>query len=65
VQQQTVILRNTDGTNPVYIGGPGVTSGSGFPLAAGQQITLGREPLYARATGGSVNVAVISLGAPA
>ena len=36
-----------------------------LPLAAGQQITITREPIYARATGAAVTVAVIALGAVA
>ena len=64
-QQQQLIIRNTDATNPIYLGGSGVTSTTGFPLAAGQQITITREPIYARATGAAVTVALISLGAVA
>jgi hypothetical protein len=62
VQQQTLTIRNTDSTNPVYLGGPNVSSSTGFPLPAGQQFTLTREPIYARATGAAVTVAVIAPG---
>lgn len=58
-----ILLSNT-GANPVFVGGPGVTSANGFKIAAGasQLIpSLGgiRHDLYAVSTGGSSTVAYI------
>ena len=35
-----VIIRNEDTTNPVVIGGPGVTATTGMTLAAGQSLPM-------------------------
>ena len=37
---RNVVLYNIDGTNDVYIGPAGVTSGNGFKLLHGSQINL-------------------------
>lgn len=55
-------ILNRDEANPVYIAGTaaGATEADGFPLVAGAAITLRyRGALYARAVGGTVNVAII------
>lgn len=57
-----IAVVNTDATNPVYLGASGVTSATGFRLAAGmtysQRLEAG-EKLYARATGGTCVVGCI------
>lgn len=57
----SVAVQNT-GTQVVYIGGPGVTTGTGYPLAAGSQIGMdlaAGEDLYGIVAAGSVTVAVL------
>lgn len=61
-----VQIENTDATNPIYIGGSGVTSATGIKVAAGALWPLegpievvGNDSLYAIATGGAVNVNVL------
>ena len=61
-----VTLTNLDATNPVFIGGPGVTTASyGYKLAAGASKDLdlfrGDVP-YGVVAAGSINVAVLHLG---
>jgi hypothetical protein len=53
----TITVINTDATNPIYIGGSGVTSGTGTRLAAGLSRTwqvVGNDSAYAISTGGTV-----------
>ena len=59
-----VIVRNTDATNPVYLGGENVTILNGLILKAGESLNfscLGTDAatLSAIATGGAVVVAVV------
>lgn len=61
-QSYEIVVKNTDATNPVYLGGSAVTSGTGYQLAAGESLGLSlawAERLYARATGGAVTVTVL------
>ena len=61
----SICVQNTDSTNPVYLGPSGVTSSTGFKLAAGAVAALDVEPgdtLYAIATGGTVVVHVLRSG---
>jgi hypothetical protein len=56
-----IIIENLDATNPVYLGGSGVTSSTGTELAAGGSITrnvIGNDSEYAIASGGTVSVSV-------
>jgi hypothetical protein len=60
-----VIIRNTDGTNPVYIGGTTVTTSNGFILKAGESLPMvimghDADGLCAVASGGTVVVAVLA-----
>lgn len=60
-----VIICNHDATNPVYLGGPGVTSSTGLKLAAGGLMSfafIGTDALslFARATGAPVVVGVLA-----
>lgn len=36
----TVVVRNSDGTNPVAVGGPDVTEGNGLRLQPGQTLVV-------------------------
>lgn len=59
------IIQNTDGSNTVFLGGPGVTSGNGFPLIKGASIPfafLGTDAtgLYGIANVAPVVVAVLA-----
>jgi hypothetical protein len=57
-----ILVVNTDSTNPVYLGGSGVTSSTGTKLAGGLSITrsvVGNDSQYAISTGGTVVVAVL------
>lgn len=58
------LVENHDPTNPVYLGGPGVTTSNGFKLAAGAALPINAigtdlTTLYAVATGGTVVVGVL------
>jgi hypothetical protein len=56
-----ILIENTDGTNPIYVGPVGVTSSTGLKIPAGDSITrnvVGNDSEYAIATGGTVVVAV-------
>jgi hypothetical protein len=56
-----IIIENTDGTNPIYLGPSTVTSSTGTKLAAGGSFTrnvVGNDSEYAISTGGTVVVAV-------
>ena len=60
---QAVIL-NTDGTNTVYVGPDGVTTATGFPLAAGDSLSLeavSSETLKGITAGANVQLAVLLL----
>jgi hypothetical protein len=57
-----IAVRNTDASNPVYLGGSGVTSSTGFLLKAGESMTfnvVGDDSLYAIATGATVTVSIL------
>jgi len=62
-----LVVRNADETNAVDLGGPTVTAGAGFALAAGQSVTLdlaGGEQLYAiRSAAADVVLHVLRTGA--
>jgi hypothetical protein len=53
-----ILLQNVDSSNTVYIGGPGVTSSTGYPLAPGGSIPLS---LY----GSDIPIAISIAGDPA
>lgn len=63
---RTVVVLNTDSTNPVYIGGHGtadLTASNGFRLAAGQSFSIDLHPaaeLWA-VSGGSIDVRVLEV----
>ena len=54
-------IRNTDATNSVFLGGPAVTTATGYELKAGQVLQLDgfMDDLYAIATGATVRVDVL------
>lgn len=56
-------ITNEDATNPVYLGGSGVTSTTGDKLAAGATLgpltIVGNDSLYAISTGGTVKCSVM------
>ena len=59
-----VIVRNTDATNSIYLGGTNVTTSNGFLIKAGESlpmVTMGSDAagLCAVASGGTVTVAVL------
>ncbi|NJP24452.1 hypothetical protein FLW53_09570 [Microbispora sp. SCL1-1] len=60
---QKLTIKNTDTTNGVDLGGPGVTAGTGFPLPNGAQVTVELAPgdvVYAiRSAGADVVLAVL------
>jgi hypothetical protein len=41
-QHQGYLLINTHGTNVLYLGGTGVTTGTGFPIQPGQTFSPGQ-----------------------
>lgn len=56
-----ILIINHDATNPIYIGGSGVTSSTGTRVAAGGSFSYGatgNDSMYAVATGSSVTVGV-------
>lgn len=56
-----IVVENLDATNPVYLGGSAVTSGTGVKIAAGGSLTfnaVGNDSVYAIATGASVTVSI-------
>jgi len=57
-------IKNVDASITIYIGGPGVTSGNGYPLLAGQSLTMtliGRGDLpYAISASATPNMAVLA-----
>lgn len=58
-QSYELLVKNTDATNPVYLGPTGVTSSTGYKLSAGEAVGISLaygEKLFARATGGTVVV---------
>ena len=60
--QRGWILRNTDATNPIYIGADAsTTSSTGFLVKAGETISLPlKTGLWMISTGGSVNICWIA-----
>jgi|SRR5579872_842441 len=57
-----IVIENTDATNPIFLGPVGVTSSTGFRVAAGLSITrnvMGNDSEYAISTGGNVATAVL------
>lgn len=61
----TIVLRNTDASASVDIGGASVASGSGFELVAGAGLSYdlaGSDGLYAIAASGTVRVDVLETG---
>lgn len=63
-QAGSSVAVNNTGAATVYLGGSGVTTSAGFPLAAGGQIAvdLGGESLYGIVTTGTVSVTVLATG---
>lgn len=61
-----IAFRNMDATATVFIGGPGVTAAAGYPLEAGEELSLDLENTkdlpYAITASGSVVVAVLRAG---
>lgn len=63
---RTVIIQNTDSTNPIYIGGHAtavLTTATGLRIAAGESVTIDLHPVaevYA-ISGGSINVRVLEI----
>lgn len=60
--RHSILIKNTDTTNTVYIGASGVTTGTGFPLKPGETMTLDRN--YAAVYGicaGGITVVVAYL----
>jgi hypothetical protein len=59
-----ITILNTDSTNTIYIGAPGLTAstgGGGFPLKAGAAVTFRTQgPVYGLAVGGTVVVAYVA-----
>lgn len=59
----TLKIKNTDATNAVDLGTSTVTAGTGYPLAAGETITLDADPgdgVYAiRSAGADVVLAIL------
>ncbi len=61
---QSLVLSNT-GAATVFIGGPGVTTTTGYPVPAGAEYSLdldGLETLFAIVATGTVTVAVLRTG---
>lgn len=61
-QSYEILIKNTDGTNPVYLGPTGVTSATGYKLSAGESLGMSLafgEKVFARATGASVVVTTL------
>ena len=56
------IIRNMDGTKVVYLGGNGVTSAQGYPLAAGEEKSLPGDVWAVCSNGETAQVRV--LGTP-
>lgn len=55
--RKSVSIRNTDTTNPVYLGASGLTAATGFLLKAGESITLqNTTAIFGLATGSAVTV---------
>lgn len=58
----SLVVTNTDATNPVWLGPLGVTSGTGHKLPAGASMSIDlqwQDRLYAIATGGTVVVTAL------
>ena len=61
-----VQVKNMDATITVYLGGPGVTSSTGYPLLAGASISFGfvagdEDALYVIAASGTPKMAWLAL----
>ncbi len=64
MQRSRVVVRNRS-TVVVYIGGPGVTTGTGFPLDPGDSVSVdlsAKESLYGIVASGTAAVAVLQSG---
>lgn len=63
--RRSVVVKNT-GAATVFIGGSGVTTATGFPLAVGDTLTFQDIPPdswpYGRVASGTVTVAVLQVG---
>jgi hypothetical protein len=68
LNHRKAIVHNPDGglsPAPIYVGGPGVTTTDGIPVAAGARIELDLGPgdsLHAVVASGSITVRVLHLG---
>jgi hypothetical protein len=65
-QGNTIIVRNgsSTATEVVNLGGDSVSASQGYALAAGAQLQIGREPLWAvrnSSATGNIPVSVLSL----
>ncbi len=61
---QALHVTNTDGLAAVFLGGPDVTSTTGFPLDAGKTLTMpltAGEQLYAITAAGTVAVGTLAI----
>jgi hypothetical protein len=58
------LFKNADGSATIYVGGPGVTTANGYPIAAGASVPAGivgdNETLYGIALTGTPVVAVLA-----
>lgn len=62
VSGSTIVARNKDASAAVDLGGSGVTTGTGFTLAAGESVAFdlsGADDLYAVTASGTVVVHVL------
>lgn len=62
---QRIVVKNTDGSADVYLGGSDVSSSNGFPLGAGESVAVpgfAGEELYVRTASGTVAVRVLAGG---
>ncbi len=60
--QRSAVLRNTDATITMYVGGSSVTSATGMPLKAGESIAIDTTAaIYCRAASGSPVAAYIQV----
>jgi hypothetical protein len=55
--RKSVLIQNTDGTNPIYVGDSSVSSTTGLKVVAGASLELDdyNGPVYARASGANVD----------
>lgn len=60
--RRSVTVKNTDTSITVYLGGSGVTTGTGLPLLAGESITLETAAaVYAIAASGTPALRVVEI----